>query len=100
MTNVDNFELDESLLLDQTKWRKKVKCGCRKYIDVKFYENYYDDNDSLVEADNYDNSVSESEYDADDVVIVHGVDIEYDSSEEEEWADTKLSYGSECGYFC
>ena len=63
------------------------------------YDNYYDENDSLVESDNYDNSVAESEDDADDVVVVHYVDIEYDSSEEEEWADKTLSYGSDCGYF-
>ena len=42
----------------------------------------------------------ESEYDADNVVVVHDIDIEYDSSEEEEWADKTLRDGSECGYLC
>ena len=54
----------------------------------------------MFEVDNDDNSVAESEYDADDVVVVHDVDIEYDSSEEEERADKTLSYGSDCGYLC
>ena len=87
MPDVDDFELKESLLLDPTKWRKKGKCGCRKDIDVELYDNYYDESYSVVEAENDDNSVAESEDDADDVVVVHDADIEYDSSEEEEWAD-------------
>ena len=52
----------------------------------------------MVGADNDDNSVSGSEDDADDVVVVHDVDIEYDSIQEEEWADKTLSDGSDCGY--
>ena len=62
-------------------------CGWRKEIDVEYYDNYYDENDSVVEAEKDDNSVAESEYDADNVVVVHDIYIEYDSSEEEEWAD-------------
>ena len=73
-------------------------CGWRKEIDVEYYDNYYDENDSVVEAEKDDNSVAESEYDADNVVVVHDIDIEYDSSEEEEWADKTLSDGSNCGY--
>ena len=87
MPDVDNFELEESLLLDPTRWRKKGKCGKRKDIDVELYDNYYDDNDSVVEAENTDNSVGESEDDAEDVFVVHDIYIEYNSNEEEEWAD-------------
>ena len=87
MPDVDNFELEESLLLDPTKWRKKGKCGQINYIDVELYDKYYDENDIVVEAEKNDNSVAESEDDADNVVEVHDVDIEYDSSEEEEWVD-------------
>ena len=47
---------------------------------MEFYDDYYEDNDSLVEVENDDNYVAESEDDSDDVVVVHGVDIEYDSS--------------------
>ena len=54
----------------------------------------------MVEAENDDNSVVESEDGADDVVVVYDVDIEYDSSEEEEWVDKTLSDDSDCGYFC
>ena len=54
----------------------------------------------MVESESYDNSVAESEDDADDVVVVHYVDIEYDSSEEEEWEDKTLSDCSDCGYLC
>ena len=100
MPDVDNFELEESLLLDPTKWRKKGKCGQINYIYVKLYDKYYDENDSVVEAENGDNSVAESEDDADDVVVVHDVDIEYGSSKEEEWADKPLIDGSDCGYLC
>ena len=64
------------------------------------YDNYYDDNEIVVEAKNEDNYVAESEDAADDVVVVHDVDIEYDSSEEEEWEDKTLSDGSDCGYLC
>ena len=39
MPDIDNFELEESLLLDPTKWKKKGKCGWRKKIDVELYEN-------------------------------------------------------------
>ena len=34
MPDVDNFELEESLLLDPTKWRKKGKYIWRNDIDV------------------------------------------------------------------
>ena len=34
------------------------------------------------------------------MVVVHDVDIEYDSSEEEEWEDKTLIYGSDCVYLC
>ena len=44
--------------------------------------------------------MAESEDDAYNVVVVHDVDIEYDSSEEEEWADKTLIDTSDCGYFC
>ena len=88
------------MLLDPTKWQKKGKYGWRNNIDVELYDNYYDYNESLVEAENDDNSVVGYEYDADDVVVVHDVDIEYDSSEEEEWVDKTLSDDSDCGYFC
>ena len=81
--DVDNFELEESLLLDPTKWKNKGKCGWRKDIDVEFYDDSYEDNDSVVEVENDDNYVAESEDDADNVVVVYDVDIEYDSSEEE-----------------
>ena len=63
---------------------------------MELYDNYYDYNESLVEAENDDNSVVEYEYDADDVVVVHDVDIEYDSSKEEEWEDKTFSDGSDC----
>ena len=82
MPDVDDFELEESLLLYPTKWWKKVKYGWRNYTDVELYDIYYDDNYSVVEAENDDNSISEYEDDADNVVVVHNVDIEYDSSEE------------------
>ena len=61
------------------------------------YDNYYDDNEIVVEAKNEDNYVAESEDDADDVVVVHDVDIEYDINEEEEWVDKTFSDGSEYG---
>ena len=64
------------------------------------YDNYYDENDSMVEVENDDNSVAESEDDVDGGVVVHDVDIEYDSSKAEEWADKTLSDGSYCGYLC
>ena len=82
MPDVEHFELEEIFLLDPTKWQKKGKCGWRKDIDIELHDNYYGDNDSVVEAENDDNSVAESEDDADDVVVVHDVDIAYDSSEE------------------
>ena len=50
MPDVDNFELEESLLLDPTKCRNKGKCGWIKDIYVELYDNYYDDSDSVVEA--------------------------------------------------
>ena len=50
--DVDDFEIEESLLLDPTKWQKKGKCGWIKDTDVEFYDNYYDENDSVVEAGN------------------------------------------------
>ena len=56
--DVDYFELEKSLLLDPTKWRKRGKYGWKKYIDVELYDNYYDDNNSVIEAENYDNSVA------------------------------------------
>ena len=64
---------------------------------MELYDNYYDENDSVVEAKNDTNYVAESEDDADDVVVVHDVDIDYASSEEEECADKTLSDGSDCG---
>ena len=100
MPDVDNFEREESLLLDPTKWRKKGKYGRRKEIDVELYDNYYDNNASVVEAENDANYVAESEDDADDVVVVHDLDIEYDINEEEEWVDKTFSDGSECRYLC
>ena len=100
MPDVEYFELEESLLLDPIKWRNKGKCGWRKGIDVELYDNYYDENDSVFEAESDDIFVAESEDDADNVVVVHDVDIEYDSSEEEEWADKTLIDTSDCGYFC
>ena len=63
---------------------------------MELHDNYYDKNDSVVESENYDNSVEESEDDDDDVVVVHYVDIEYDSSKEEEWADKTLTDGNDC----
>ena len=100
MPDVENFELEESLLLDPTKWLKKGKCGWRKEIDVELHDNYYDKNDSVVESENDDNSVAEYEDDAEDVVVVHDVDIQYDSSKEKEWADETLSDGTDYGYLC
>ena len=97
MPDVEKFDLEESLLLDPTKWRKKCKCGWIKDIDVELYDNYYDDNYGVVKAENDDNYVEESEDDADNVVVVHDVDIDYDSSEEEEWSDKTLSDGSDFG---
>ena len=44
--------------------------------------------------------MAESKDDADNVVVVHDVDIEYGSSKEEEWADKTLSDSSDCGYLC
>ena len=61
------------------------------------YDNYYDENDSVVEAKNNDNYLAESEDNADDVVVVHDLDIEYASRKEEEWADKTLSDGNDCG---
>ena len=58
ITDVDDFELEESLLLDPTKWRKKGKCGWRKAIDVELHEHYYNENDSVVEAEKHENSVA------------------------------------------
>ena len=55
---------------------------------------------SVVEADKDDNYVAESEDDSNDVVVFHNVDIEYDSSKEEEWADETFSGGSDCWYLC
>ena len=100
MPDVENFELEESLLLDPTKWQNKVKFSCIKYIYVELYDNYYYDVDSVVEAENDDNYVAESKDDADVVVVVHDVDIEYDSSEEEKWGDKTLSDGINFGYLC
>ena len=100
MPDVDDFELEESLLLDPTKWRKRGKYGWGKDIDLEWYDNYYDENDSAVESENDDNYVAEYEDDADDVVIVHDVDIEYDSRKEEEWVNKALSDGIDCGYLC
>ena len=54
----------------------------------------------MVEVENNHNSVAESKDDADNVVVVHDVDIEYDSSKEEDWADKTLSDVSDCGYLC
>ena len=34
MSDVDDFELEESLLIDPTKWRKRGNCGWRKETDV------------------------------------------------------------------
>ena len=53
MLDVDNFELEERFLLDPTKCRKKGKCGWRKDIDTELYDNYYDEDDSVFEAENY-----------------------------------------------
>ena len=39
------------------------------------YDNYYYDNEIVVEAKNEDNYVEESEDDAEDVVVVHDIDI-------------------------
>ena len=50
MPGVDDFELEEILLLNPTKWRKKGNCGWRKEIHVELYDNYYDENDSVVET--------------------------------------------------
>ena len=36
MPDVDDFEPEESLLLDSTKWRNKGKFVCIKDIDVEF----------------------------------------------------------------
>ena len=55
---------------------------------------------SVVEADKDDNYVAESEDDSGEVVVFHNVDIEYDSSKEEEWADEPFSGGSDCWYLC
>ena len=58
-SDVDDFELEESFLLDPIKWRKKGICGWIKDIDMELYNNYYDENDSVVEAENDDNSVAD-----------------------------------------
>ena len=40
--DVDNFDLEKSLLLDLTEWRNKGECGWIKDIDIELYDNYYD----------------------------------------------------------
>ena len=42
---------------------------------MELHDNYYDKNDSVVESENDDNSVAEYEDDAEDVVVVHDVNI-------------------------
>ena len=79
---------------------KERQCSWIKDIDFELYDSYYDENDSVIEAENDEIYVAESAYDADNVVVFHDVDIEYDSNEEEEWTDKTLSYGSDCGYLC
>ena len=58
MPDVEHFELEEIFLLDPTKWQKKGKCGWRKDIDIELHDNYYGDNDSVVEAENDDNDLA------------------------------------------
>mmetsp|Transcript_32268 Transcript_32268/g.67833 ORF Transcript_32268/g.67833 Transcript_32268/m.67833 type:complete len:89 (+) Transcript_32268:1194-1460(+) len=46
--------------LDPNKWRKRSSWGWRKDIDVELIENYYDEDDMVVEEDDEEDIAYES----------------------------------------